>query len=88
MGKTNSRRGSVMADFCRQCCIDHYGVDYRDLANLGASQNPPKVLDDNEGWAAMCEGCGFILVNEQGECIDCDLKSGEYGHGPLRDFNS
>ena len=71
-----------MADLCRQCSLDTFGEDFGDLAGLGSSQTPPKTLGPGEGWSVICEGCGFILVDEGGNCIDCDLKKGAQGHGP------
>ncbi len=66
-----------MADFCKACSIELFGEDGKDLANLGG--HPSLGM----GWKALCEGCGFILVNEDGECICCDLHPGEPGHGPV-----
>jgi len=65
-----------MADFCRQCSIDLFGQDNGDLADL-AECGP------DEGFSVICEGCGFILVNNAGECIQCDLKAGQPGHGAV-----
>jgi len=43
-----------------------------DVEHLG---EPP----EGQGWIALCEGCGHILVDGQGRCIsDC-----EFHHGPL-----
>lgn len=62
-----------MADFCRQCSIDIFGKDYKELAGLGRGRR----LKKDHGWPALCEGCGSTLVNAKGECIvsDC-LKNG------------
>lgn len=66
-----------MADFCKQCSIDHFGEDHRDLAGLGNG----RTLQPNHGWLAICEGCGYILVDDDGNCFECDLKPGQPGHG-------
>lgn len=63
-----------MADFCKQCSIDHFGEDFGDLANLGGEDT--KVVgahyDDDTVWAVICEGCGPTYVNNEGECVhDC-----------------
>lgn len=60
-----------MADFCKQCSIDHFGEDMKDLANLG----DVSTLKPGEGWTAICEGCGLTVVNNEGECIldDCSM---------------
>lgn len=54
-----------MSDFCKQCSIEHFGEDLKELAGLGNG----RVLPDGDGWAVICEGCGYIVVNEEGECI-------------------
>ena len=58
-----------MADFCKQCSIEIFGEDYKELANLG----PKYGLMPGEGWTAICEGCGYIVVSQDGTCIaeDC-----------------
>lgn len=49
-----------MADFCKQCSLQMFGEDHRDLAGIA----PP------DGVAlALCENCGEILVNHDGERI-------------------
>lgn len=59
-----------MADFCKQCSIDMYGVDYKELA-LGSDLH-----------VVICEGCNWpgrytTLVDRTGECIaNCNLMHG------------
>lgn len=67
-----------MADFCKACSIEHFGIDYKELAGL-------TTKDD---WLAgravvvICEGCGAIQVDPQGNCVTFDcLCAGEEGHG-------
>jgi len=59
-----------MADFCKQCSIKLFGEDCRDLAK-GEDE---RKLNHWEivlgyGWSVLCEGCGFILVDDDGGCI-------------------
>lgn len=61
-----------MADFCKLCSIELFGQDERDLANL----NPKVTLGPGEGFAVICEGCGFVYVNHEGECLGCDKHEG------------
>lgn len=65
-----------MADFCRQCSLDNFGEDYRELAGIGDGDLKPGY-----GYPAVCEGCGFILVDKDGNCLDCHLRRGKSGHG-------
>lgn len=53
-----------MADFCRACSIEIFCEDFGDLKGLGNG----KTLTPDCGWVAICEGCGYITVNDEGEC--------------------
>lgn len=53
-----------MADFCKQCSIGLFGEDHKDLAGLGGGE----PLQEGMGWAAICEGCGYIVVDTEGAC--------------------
>lgn len=55
-----------MADFCQQCSIEVFGEDTRDLAGLGDGT----PLREGYGWKAICEGCGFTIVDDAGKCIN------------------
>lgn len=58
-----------MADFCRQCSMDHFfGNDTRDLAGITTKE------DMEQGLYALviCEGCGFVQVDPDGNCISRD----------------
>ena len=57
-----------MADFCRQCSLALFGEDFGDLANLGDGRD----LGPGEGWPALCEGCGPILVDIEGNRVDLE----------------
>lgn len=54
-----------MADFCQQCSIENFGEDLGDLKDLG----PAEELQEGCGWGALCEGCGFTVVDQAGRCI-------------------
>jgi len=53
-----------MSDFCKQCSIEVFGEDSKDLAGLGGGEK----LKEGMGWSALCEGCGSIVVDEEGAC--------------------
>lgn len=54
-----------MADFCKQCSIEIFGFDSRDMAEIVSKQ------EEVEGLAAnvLCEGCGPTQVDSAGECL-------------------
>lgn len=52
-----------MADFCKQCSERMFGRDCRDLANL----MPPENYTADEGAGALCECCGYIVVDVDGK---------------------
>ena len=65
-----------MADFCNQC-----------LHELGLWQGTPDFpdhgpLEENYGWGELCEGCGFIIIDRNGNCIT--EKHERANHGPHR----
>ena len=49
-----------MAEFCKQCSIGLFGIDYRDFAGL---------CGEGEHVLALCEGCGIIHVDADGNCL-------------------
>ena len=67
-----------MADFCRACSMQLFGEDFGELAGITPEE------DWNEGKAVMvlCEGCGPIQVDPEGNCVseNC-LKRGHKRHG-------
>jgi len=68
-----------MADFCRQCSTEMFNEDFRELAGLSTKEDTEKGL-----YAlVICEGCGPIQVNHEGECIskDCDKCHGKKSEG-------
>ena len=66
-----------MADFCRQCTKDIYGVEVEDKNDFVGSSTPE---DTAKGLypVVLCEGCGPIQVDHTGKCIskDCFEKHG------------
>jgi hypothetical protein len=59
--------------FCKACSVDTFGKDFRDLAG--------QVPEDDVG-TDLCEGCGAIFVNHDGDCLSTDcLCKGQPGHG-------
>jgi len=57
-----------MADFCKQCSEEMFGQDFGDLA-----------FGEDRLWEAICEGCGFTIVDGDGVCSGA---CGQDGHNP------
>ena len=55
-----------MANFCKSCCFDLFGVDISDFDGIMSEE------DYNNGMVAnvLCEGCGYIEVDHKGEKVD------------------
>ena len=67
-----------MADFCKQCSLTLFGEDFKELAGLTA----PASWKLGCAMAAICEGCGYIQVDPEGNCVSKDcLCQGQPGHG-------
>jgi len=54
-----------MADYCKQCSIELFGEDFKDLAELVTFEEEAKHLVAT----VMCEGRGPTDVNRAGECL-------------------
>ena len=52
-----------MADFCKQCSIEIFGQDSRDLSGLFTGP-----LNKDHGIPVICEGCGWTYVDLEGNC--------------------
>lgn len=67
-----------MADFCKACSIQLFGEDWRELAGI----TNPERWANGEAAGVICEGCGPIQVDPEGNCVskDCICK-GKPGHG-------
>lgn len=59
-----------MADFCKQCSLEHFGHDFKDMAGL----TTPEDVAIGMYAVVLCEGCGPVQVDEDGSCIseDCE----------------
>jgi hypothetical protein len=67
-----------MADFCRACHTELFGKSKCGLAGLMTEE------EWSQGYAAaaLCEGCGSILVDPAGNCISAYcFHAGKPGHG-------
>jgi len=53
-----------MADYCKQCALKMFGDDTRDLAGLSTADHTKRNLF----VPVICEGCGFIYVDHEGNC--------------------
>lgn len=66
-----------MANFCKQCSELIFGKDFGDLkglvlTNITDAQKLEHPNVDEYIANVICEGCGFIQVNEAGECMSLD----------------
>ena len=67
-----------MADFCRQCSLQLFGEDFKDLAGLVTEE---QFKEKHLVSLVICEGCGYTEVNHLGECmIDDCLEKGHPGY--------
>ena len=57
-----------MAEYCRQCSIRMSGEDFHELAGQTSQE------DWKQGKMAVviCEGCGPIQVDPEGNCVSTD----------------
>jgi len=51
-----------------------FGEDFKDLANVGAAPLTDEDKAAGLGWGVICEGCGCIIVDDDGVCIDPTCK--------------
>lgn len=58
-----------MADFCKQCSLEIFGEDFKECA-LPEGSELRGTLPPEHGWAALCEGCGPTIVDDEGVCIN------------------
>lgn len=59
-----------MADFCKACSKDMWGIDLRELAGLSTEEDTKKNLYP----VVICESCGPIQVDHNGVCVTTDCK--------------
>lgn len=55
-----------MADYCKQCSINLFDLDYRELAKLSKPEDTEKGIYAE----VICEGCGFTYVDHEGICVN------------------
>jgi len=67
-----------MAEFCKACSIELWDRDFGDFKGL----TPNAKWKQGKAAVVICEGCGPIQVDPEGNCVseDC-LKKGQLGHG-------
>jgi hypothetical protein len=67
-----------MADFCKACSIDIFGEDFKELALITKEED----WKGGKACTALCEGCGFIQVDPEGNCVSPDcFEETKPGHG-------
>lgn len=68
-----------MADFCKQCALEMWGPS---IDNDFKGDTPAEAWEAGFANHALCEGCGPISVDPEGNCVSSDcMKAGEEGHG-------
>lgn len=70
-----------MADFCRACATEIFGEYNGDMNGVTSE----KDWQEGRAGVTICEGCGLIQVDPEGNCAtkDC-LKQGRPGHGEVQ----
>ena len=58
-----------MANFCYDCTKDILGVDptWNDFGRFEATGGR---IPEGEFWKVLCEGCGVIVVDNEGKKVD------------------
>lgn len=70
-----------MADFCRACSVEILGAYRGDLNGVTSDEEWQQGI----AGTTICEGCGMIHVDPQGNCVSADcLKKGQPGHGDIQ----
>lgn len=64
-----------MASFCRQCSMDVFGEDFGDWAG---QTTPEETTMGLFAWV-LCEDCGYVQVDHDGNCITHSKRPG-HGH--------
>lgn len=67
-----------MSDFCKQCSIEIFGDDFRDMANITTKDDIKKGLYAN----VLCEHCGPIQIDLDGQCITVGCYENHNQHPP------
>jgi len=53
-----------MSDFCRQCNLELFNLEWSDYPT------DLEPLPEGIGYCVLCEGCGPIVIDHTGRCID------------------
>lgn len=62
-----------MANFCRQCSLDMFDKDYKELANITTKE----FWKQRKACVAICEHCGPIQIDPDGNCVsECHKPEG------------
>lgn len=59
-----------MSSFCKQCSLDVFGEDFGDMANISTQSDTKAGLYAS----VLCEDCGYIQVDHEGNCVTHDKK--------------
>jgi len=59
-----------MANFCKACSIELHNRDFGDLAGITSAKNKANGV----AVVVICEGCGVIQVDREGNCISVDCQ--------------
>lgn len=70
-----------MADFCKQCSVEIFGKDFKELAGI----TTPAHWADGKAVVVICEGCGPIQVDPDGNCISQDCIGDHRKHTITKD---
>ena len=71
-----------MASFCRQCSLALFGEDFGDLKG----RTSKKDWAEGKAVLVLCEGCGAIQVDPDGNCVSADCLE-RHGKPPKFDFS-
>lgn len=67
-----------MSEFCKACSEEHFGPGFNDFKSMTTKSD----WQSGRAVSVLCEGCGPIQVNPQGQCVSHDcLEAGQPGHG-------
>lgn len=74
-----------MAEFCKQCSLNYFGKDFEDFKGITTVEDWAKDM----AACVLCEGCGSIQVNPDGECIseDCLKRGHKDANGDVHGSN-
>lgn len=65
-----------MAAFCKQCSTELFGEDFEELAGLTSAED----WNDGKARVVLCEDCGPIQVDPDGNCVSGDCYKKGHNH--------